>query len=166
MKSIIGLFTYGSKIENTVQKLHQAGIDAQQICIISNPGIISKLLGSKPSSTLQKFTLLGGALGIGVYTIFGIAAALCQCTNLQYGLAYGIGTFLGATLAGGLVGGAIGFLIGADEAEKDTHLYAQGIRLGGKVISIQVSDEEIDRVKQILALQDARGDKTLTTETA
>jgi hypothetical protein len=161
MKSIIGLFGRDIGVDPTIQRLKQAGVPDERIDIISNPSTVNKLLGCDSACVIKNYTLWGAAIGIGIYAIFGIVAAMCECSLLQFGQEYGVGAFIGSLLAGTLVGGVIGVLVGAGEADKDTHLYVQGIRLGGKVIAVQVADEEADRVKNILAMENVRGVRSL-----
>jgi hypothetical protein len=164
MRSIIGLFISEAVVEPTIVRLKEAGIAGEQISILSNPKTINALLGCDPACVIKNYTAWGVVIGIGVYAIFGAAAAICQCNLMQYGQVYGIGAFLGAVLAGTFVGGIIGVLVGAGEAEKDTHLYVQGIRTGGKVITIKVLDEDVDRIQYILAMENVTGVKVLQLE--
>jgi hypothetical protein len=166
MRSIIGLILRESAVDTAVERLEEAGISEEQISILSNPKTINALLGCDPACVIKNYTVWGAVIGIGIYAIFGMAAAICQCNLMQYGQEYGIGAFLGAVLAGTFVGGIIGFLVGSGEAEKDTHLYVQGIRLGGKVISIQVLEGDVDHVKHILAMENVTGVKALQLEGA
>jgi hypothetical protein len=166
MRSIIGLILRESAVDTAVERLEEAGISEEQISILSNPKTINALLGCDPACVIKNYTVWGAVIGIGIYAIFGMAAAICQCNLMQYGQEYGIGAFLGAVLAGTFVGGIIGVLVGSGEAEKDTHLYVQGIRLGGKVISIQVLEGDVDHVKHILAMENVTGVKALQLEGA
>jgi hypothetical protein len=161
MRSIIGLFRSEAVVESTIGRLKEAGIAWDQISILSNPKTINALLGCDPACVIKNYTAWGVVIGIGIYAIFGAAAALCQCNLMQYGQVYGIGAFLGAVLAGTFVGGIIGVLVGVGVAEKDTHLYVQGVRLGGKVISIQVPEGDVDRVKHILTMENLTGVRAL-----
>jgi hypothetical protein len=161
MKSIIGLFCYEAAVDPAVERLKEVGIAGERISVLSNPKTINTLLGCDPACVIKNYTVWGAAIGIGIYAIFGVAAAICQCNLMQYGQEYGIGTFLGALLSGTFVGGFMGILVGAGEAEKDTHLYVQGVRLGGKVISIQVLDEDVEHVKHILSAENVMGVKVL-----
>jgi hypothetical protein len=44
-------------------------------------------------------------------------------------------------------------LDGAGEAEKDAQVYLKSVRLGGKVISVQVAEGEAERSKQLPAIE-------------
>jgi hypothetical protein len=145
-------------------RLKEAGIAGERIGVLSSSNSVGKLIGCDPGCVIRNYAVWGAAIGIGIYAIFGVAAALCQCVRMQFGIGYGIGAFIGSILAGTLVGGVIGVLAGAAEAEKDTHLYLQGVRLGGKVISIQVPNEDVDRVKEILTKENVSGVKVICLE--
>jgi hypothetical protein len=161
MNSIIGLINRDMTVDPTLVQLKEAGIADERISVLSSPNSINRLIGCDSACVIKNYSAWGAAIGIGIYAVFGIVAAVCQCVRMQYGIGYGIGAFIGAVLAGTLVGGVIGVLAGAAEAEKDTHLYLQGVRTGGKVISIQVPNEDVDRVKQILTKGNVLGVKVI-----
>lgn len=159
MKSVIGMIRCEEAVCPAVDRLKGAGIPEEQINILSSPDSISKLLGCDPACVIRNYITWGVVVGIAVYSVFGLAAAFCECNLMQFGQPYGIGAFIGAILAGTLVGVVIGALVGAGEAEKETHLYLQGVRLGGKVISIQVPDEDAARIERLLDMDNITGVK-------
>jgi hypothetical protein len=161
MRPIIGLLKSEAIVDSTIVRIKEAGLSGERISIISNPKTINSLLGCGQACVIKDYTGLGAAIGIGIYAIFGLAAALCECNVMHYGQEYGAVVFIGSLLAGTLVGAIIGVLVGAGEAEKDTHFYVQGIRLGGRVLCIEVDDEDAERVKHILAMENVRGVKAL-----
>jgi len=166
MKSIIGLLNSEVIVDSTIVRIEEAGLAGERISIISNPKTINSLLGCDQVCVIKNYTVLGAAIGIGIYAAFGLTAALCECNMMHYGQEFGAVVFIGSLLAGTLVGGIIGVLVGAGEAEKDTHLYTQGIRLGGRVLCIEVDDEDAERVKHILAMENVSGVKALPLEGA
>jgi hypothetical protein len=153
MYSIVGLISSDSAVAPAVKRLEEAGITEARISISANSKYINQLFGCDPACVIKNYTALGAVIGLGIYAVFGIAAAMCQCNLMEFGQAYGIMAFAGALLAGTFVGGGIGLLVGAGEAEKDTQVYLKGVRSGGKVISVRVAEQEAERVKQILANQ-------------
>jgi hypothetical protein len=161
MESIIGLFNNDISVSPTLERLKEAGIAEERIRITSNPDSVNKLVDCDPACVIKNYTIIGAAIGMGIYAIFGLIAGLCQCNLMQYEQIYGIGAFLGAVLAGTFVGGIIGVLVGVGEAEEDTQLYVQGIRLGSKMISVQVGEDDAERVKQILTLGNVTDMKAL-----
>lgn len=115
---------------------------------------------------IGNYAIMGAAISAGIYAIFGLVAAMCQCNLMQYGQGYGIGTLLGALLAGTFVGDVIGILVGMDETEKNSHLYVQGANLGDIVIAIRLFEADIERVKGILVNENALGVKLIKPEEA
>jgi len=156
MSSIIGIIGSDAKADPVVIRLRQAGIPEERIKIVTNPRMVNQLLGHNPSTVIKHYAALGAAIGLGIYAIFGIFAAMCQCNLMQFGQAYGVGALLGALLAGVFVGGGIGVLVGAGVAEENTHAYVRGVMSGNRLISIQVAEEDAERVKHILAEEHAQ----------
>jgi len=161
MNAIIGLFSSEEAVYPTVERLKEAGVADERISILSNPSSINQLLGCNTVCVIKNYAVSGAAIGMGIYAIFGVAAALCECNFLQFGQEFGIGTFLGAALAGTFVGGFLGILAGVGKSEEDSRLYSEGVRTGGKIISIQVLESDAERVKNILVLENATGVKML-----
>jgi len=161
MQSMIGLLSDDSAVHPAVERLQSSGVAQERIHLLSDQASINKLLQCDPACMIKNYAFWGAAIGIGTYAIFGLAAALCQCDLMHYGQEYGIGTIVGAILVGAFVGGIIGLFVGVAESEKDSHLYVQGVRFGGRVISVQVRDEEVERVRQILTMENVHGLKII-----
>jgi hypothetical protein len=163
MNPIIGLCERETAVSPTVERLKSAGIPAERIQVLSNAKTITSMLGINPIDTIKKYMIWGVAIGVGGYAIFGLLAAHCECQMMQYGQAYGIFALLGAIFAGTFLGGFLGFVVGAGEAETETHLYTQGVAYGGKVISVQAPEAEIEHVQDILAEENVLGIRVLQT---
>lgn len=161
MRSIIGLMLSEEVVAPTIVRLKRAGITEERISILSHPNTIYELVGCAPACVIKNYTAWGATIGVGIYAVYGVAASMCECSLMHFGQEYGVLVFLGSLLAGTFVGGIIGALVGVGEAEKGTHLYIQGTRLGGKVISVRVDDENAESVKHILAMENVRGVKAL-----
>ena len=161
MKTIIGLLESEAAIDTSILHLKQAGINEKRISLLSTPKAIHQLLGCDPVCVVKNYTFYGAAIGVAIYAIFGLLAAACQCNLLQYGQEYGIGTFLGSVLAGIFVGGFLGLLVGAGEAEKDSHLYVHGILAGEKMISVEVEEEGFQQILQLLSAENILGLKVI-----
>jgi hypothetical protein len=161
MKPVIGLF--GREVDSSlvINRLKAAGIAEDKVRLLTQEGAIRKLLECEPSGLVSRYTALGAFFGIAIYGIFGLVASFCQCNLLHFGHNFGIATILGLTLGGIFVGGIIGCLIGAAESEKDSHLYVQGARIGGRVIVVQTGEEDFENVKRILEQANVSGVKLL-----
>jgi len=161
MRSIIGLLKGESDVTRSTQRLKEAGLPEDRISVFTQENAIRKILGCEPTCVVSRYAVWGASIGIAVYALFALFAGLCQCNLLHFGQAFGFGTFLGGILAGTIVGGGLGALVGAAEFEQDSHLYVQGARMGGRVIVIQASEADADRVKLILEQEKALGVKAL-----
>lgn len=166
MIQMLGLFDNPKDIEPVVEKLHSAGVSDKQVRILSDPSVICELIGCNPTNIIINYSIWGGIIGMGIYGLFGLAAALCQCNLMQFGTGYGVVTLLLSGLGGLFVGGFIGLLTGAGEADKKTHYYVQGLRLGGKVIAVQVEETAVEQMKKILVAGNGLEIKTLQGSSA
>jgi hypothetical protein len=93
----------------------------------------------------------------------GIGAALGGTAGLLAGIGViaipGIGPVVAAgwlaataagAAAGGVAGGIVGALTSAGHSEEDANYYAETVRRGGTVVSVQVADEHVPAVEAIL----------------
>ena len=161
MKPVIGFFWYEIDTSRAVNRLKQAGFAEDKISILTQESAIRSLLGCKPVVVVPKYAALGAFFGIIIYGIFGLVAGWCQCNWFSFEQMYGIGAFLGIILGGAFVGGFLGCIAGVAESEKDSHLYVQGTRMGGRVIVVQVYEEDAESVASILEQEKASGVKSI-----
>ncbi len=91
-------------------------------------------------------TVLGGGAGLlaglGMLAIPGIGPVVAA--------GWLVATALGAGL-GAASGGLLGSLVGAGVSEPDAHVYAEGVRRGGTLVTARVEDGQAALVEQILA---------------
>jgi hypothetical protein len=99
----------------------------------------------------------GAAAGAGIGATLGGAAGLLAGLGLLAipGLGPVVAAgWLAATAAGAAAGGAAGGIIGAlsqaGVSEDDAHVYAEGIRRGGTLVTVRVPDSDRARVEAIL----------------
>ena len=92
---------------------------------------------------------IGGLLvGLGALTIPGIGPVIAAGP-----LAVALSTLTGAgvgAVAGGVTGGLLGALIGLGIPEEEAEYYAEGVRRGGVLLTIQAEDNHTDQVMGIL----------------
>ena len=88
---------------------------------------------------------VGGAVGLlaglGLLAIPGIGPVVAA--------GWLVSTAAGAA-AGGATGGLIGALTQAGVSEEDAHVYAEGVRRGGTLVTVRVPDGDRSRVETIL----------------
>jgi hypothetical protein len=92
---------------------------------------------------------IGGLLvGLGALTIPGIGPVIAAGP-----LAVALSTLTGAgvgAVAGGVTGGLLGALIGLGIPEEEAGYYAEGVRRGGVLVTVQADDVNTDRVMDVL----------------
>jgi hypothetical protein len=153
-----------------VQDLEVAGIPESDISIVASnadswysDGVARGKRAAVPSARVDRDADGVDDRAEGAGTGAGIGATIGGAAGLLAGLGLlaipGVGpvvaagwlasTALGA-LAGGAAGGAIGALTQAGISEEDAPIYAEGVRRGGSIVSVRVSDGERARVEAIL----------------
>lgn len=92
---------------------------------------------------------IGGLLvGLGALTIPGIGPVIAAGP-----LAVALSTLTGAgvgAVAGGVTGGLLGALIGLGIPEEEAGYYAEGVRRGGVLVTVQAEDQNTDQILGIL----------------
>jgi hypothetical protein len=161
MNAVIGLFRGEAQASRSIGSLREIGLGEGDIRLLSQEDAIRKLLGCAPTCIVPTYAVWGALIGVAIYAIFGLAAARCQCNLLGLRGVFGVGAFIGAVLAGAFVGGFLGFILGFAEFEEDSHLYVQGVRLGGRVIVVQAGEGEAEKVKRLLEGENASGVRTI-----
>jgi hypothetical protein len=90
-------------------------------------------------------TVLGGGAGL----LAGIGALAIPGVGPVVAAGWLVATLSGAGV-GAAAGGILGALTGAGVKEDDAHVYAEGLRRGGNLVTVRVDDADAARVEQIL----------------
>jgi hypothetical protein len=148
-----------------MQELELSGIPAGEISIVASNAdnwYSSKIV---PDTSIRRDRDRDGIddSAEGAATGASIGATLGGVAGLLAGLGMiaipGIGPVVAAgwlastvavAAAGGVAGGIIGALTEAGVSEQDAHVYAEGVRRGGVLLTVRVSDAERARVDAIL----------------
>ena len=152
MRTVSRLFDSYELARQAVTELKEAGIPESEISIVAN---------NVDSRHDHKGD--GDDDGSGAGTGAGVGATLGGAAGLLTGLGMlaipGVGpvvaagwlatTALGA-LAGGAAGGVIGALTDAGVDEEDAHVYAEGVRRGGTLVTVRADEDVASRADAIL----------------
>lgn len=150
-RTVNGLFDDHSAALAAAERLKAAGIHDDDISVV----------GNRPGTTKNE-TVDDAADGAGIGAAVGAGGGLL--TGLGIMAIPGLGPVVAAgwlaatavgALAGGVAGGAVGGIVGAMKDsgvdERDAHVYAEGIRRGGTLVSARVTDEQEVVARDILA---------------
>ncbi len=161
MKTVVGMFETRSEAEDAIQRLQAAGFSRDSIGVAMRDTRESKDLASDTGTgdLAAEGATAGGLSGAGVGALVGLA--LVGSTVLLPG----IGTVLiGGPLAAGLTGAAVGAasgglvggLVGAGIPEDEAGEYSSRLERGHILVSVQASDPQVARARQILVDEGAR----------
>ena len=158
MKTLTGLFDDYADAARAVRSLEAAGFDSDAISLLVST--YDDAVGETPSA--DGISAEGAGTGAGIGALLGGAGGLLA--GLGALAIPGIGpviaagwlvtTALGA-VAGAAVGGATGSIIGGFTSsgmhEHDAHVFAEGVRRGGSVVSVRTDESRQSEVQAIFA---------------
>lgn len=160
-KTIVGLFDDFNEAQRVVQDLEGAGFNRSDISVVANQTAAIPSGSTASGATDAAGTasaagtgaatggLVGGAIGLltglGLLVIPGIGPVLAAGT---------LAATLGSTAVGAGIGAAAGGLIGglthAGVPEDEAGYYAEGVRRGGTLVTVNSPDERTDEAVAIL----------------
>lgn len=149
MRVVTGLFDDYSTAKKTVNELEEAGINSDDISIVSH--------NANEDSNAAEGAGVGAGIGAAVGGAGGLLAGLGLLAIPGVGPVVAAGwlaaTAVGA-VGGAVVGGATGGLIGAltesGVSEEDAHVYAEGVRRGGTLVTVRVEEDQYKLAQSIL----------------
>jgi uncharacterized protein (TIGR02271 family) len=148
-KTVVGLMDTADEAQSVVQALVDSGFDRSAIGLMA---------GDQEDSSSRKTATRQGEseIGVGALKGAGTGAALGGIAGLVVGLAAlpipGIGPIIAAgpiaaALAGvgvgAAAGGAIGALTNMGVPENEAHYFAEGVRRGGTLVTVNAPDDEM-----------------------
>ena len=143
MKTVTGLFDDYTDASSAVSALESAGVPSDDISIVSNNadnrhGDHSNA-GEGAGTGAGIGAVVGGAggllTGLGLMAIPGVGPVVAA----GWLAATAVGA-VGGAVVGGAAGGLIGALTSSGVSEDDAHVYAEGVRRGGSLVTAKVDD--------------------------
>lgn len=157
MKTVVGLFEYYQDAERAVDQLSSRGFGKTEISVAARDRVLrERVVGGKDQAVAESAgagavggTAVGGIagllVGIGALAIPGIGPVIAAGT---------LGTALATTAVGAGIGaaagGLIGALVGLGIPEEDAQFYAEGVKRGGVLVTVQTTDDRASEALNIL----------------
>ncbi|MGE6784502.1 general stress protein [Ensifer adhaerens] len=145
MKTVSGLFDDYADARSAVTALEDRGVPSDDISIVSNNA--GDRYGNANESNAAEGAGTGAGLGAAVGGIGGLLTGLGVMAIPGVGPVVAAGwlaaTAAGAAagaVAGGAAGGIIGAMTSSGVPEDHAHVYAEGVRRGGAVVTARVDD--------------------------
>jgi hypothetical protein len=157
MRTITALFDTYDHAASAVRSLKDAGISSADISIVANNVAGDVRYEDDTDMDAEE----GAAAGAGVGAVAGGGAGLLAGLGTiaipgigpviagGWLLATAVGALAGAAV-GGAAGGLLGALANAGVPEEQAHVYAEGVRRGGTLVSVRAEDTRADSVAAIL----------------
>ena len=161
MNTIVALYDDMDTAHKAVKALRDAGVDNSRISLVAQDaaGEYSKSVGKTKDDAGDGAATgagvgavvggIGGLLvGLGALTIPGIGPVLAAGP-----LATAVSALLGAgagAVAGGVAGGLLGALVDMGIPEEQAGYYAEGVRRGGALVTVEADDRDLDRISSTL----------------
>jgi hypothetical protein len=150
-QTITGLFDHYADARRAVQDLEASGVAHRDISIVGHDK-------DGPAAEAAEDAGKGAGIGAAVGGVGGLLAGLGLLAIPGIGPVVAAG-WLAATAAGAaggaIVGAAAGGLVGAlthaGVPEKDAHVYAEGVRRGGTLVTAKVDEPLVPTARNILS---------------
>jgi len=154
MRTITALFDTYDHAASAVRAVRDAGIPSADISMIANNVAGELDADSHAEEGAAAGAGVGAVAGGGAGLLAGLGAVAIPGIGPVIAAGWLLATAVGA-LAGAAVGGAAGGLLGAlanaGVPEEEAHVYAEGVRRGGTLVSVRADDTRADSVAAILS---------------
>jgi hypothetical protein len=161
---ITRLFDTYEQASKAVAELESSGIPHSDISIVANdpsvrasdPAAPGTVTSSAPHTESEAGTgagtgaTIGTVLGGGAGLLAGLGMLAIPGIGPVVAAGWLVATAVGAGVGAG-AGGLLGSLVGAGVNETDAHVYAEGVRRGGTLVTARVDEPQRTVVEQIMA---------------
>ena len=167
-RTITRLFDSHVDAIRAVEDLEAAGIDHDRISLVSNNadnahgdhlhasdrGPLGDRDGDNDTADgAAKGATTGGLIGGGAGLLAGLGMLAIPGLGPVVAAGWLASTLAGAAVgaaAGGATGGLLGALKDAGHTDDEAHVYAEGVRRGGTLVSVRAEDGDAARIQEIL----------------
>jgi hypothetical protein len=155
-----------------VNALETSGIPHSEISLVANADAHGRYAGTTGTSAVtgggdhpldpadrddtdtgagtKRGAVVGGVLGGGAGLLAGIGALAIPGVGPVVAAGWLIATLAGVGV-GAASGGLVGSLTGAGVSREEAHVYSEGVKRGGSLVTVRVDEADAPRVESILA---------------
>lgn len=163
-KTVTRLFDSHTDALAAVRDLKNAGVDDDRISLVASnadnwhDGMNRDGDGdgdgeNDAAEGAGKGATTGGLIGGGAGLLAGLGMLAIPGLGPVVAAGWLVSTAVGAAIgavAGGATGGILGALKDAGHTDEEAHVYAEGVRRGGSLVSVRVDDNDAMRVEGLL----------------
>lgn len=171
-KTVTRLFDTHNEALSAVTRLQEAGINENEISIVSNNaddwhgkhqmasqdnGPLGGRDGDDDNETADgagKGATTGGLLGGGAGLLAGLGMLAIPGLGPVVAAGWLASTAVGAAVgavAGGATGGLLGALKDAGHSDDEANVYSEGVRRGGTLVSVRADEADCQRIETLLS---------------
>jgi hypothetical protein len=161
-KTVVALYDHFRDAEAAVAEAVQAGAARDKVALLANtssgdhPALALNPAFAREEfdadSTAQSGLVTGAEVGIGLGGLLGFLAGISSVAIPGIGFLIAAGTWA-TVAAGAAAGGAVGAIVGAltdhGVSDKDAHLFAEGLKRGGTLITLVVAEDQVPAMTAI-----------------
>lgn len=148
-RTIARLYDTHEDAVGTVRDLEAAGIPHERVSIVASNS--DQRTATEPAASgAGAGAVIGTVIGGGAGLLAGIGAIAIPGVGPVVAAGWLVALTAGAGV-GAAAGGLLGSLTGAGVAEEEAHVYAEGVRRGGSLVTVRTDETELPRVEQIMA---------------
>ncbi|MET0531151.1 MAG: general stress protein [Microvirga sp.] len=144
--------TYDAAAE-AVKRLEQAGIPYREISVVAGEGekrnTVSVGTTDDAIGGAEAGASIGSLVGGGAGLLAGLGLVAIPGLGPMVAAGWLAATAIGAG-TGAVTGGIIGALTGAGVSDEDAHVYAEGLRRGGTLVTVRVTEDQYELVRMLL----------------
>lgn len=157
--SVVGLFDTQDHAHYAVRQLIASGFDSRNISVVASDagGSIRKETVDESGNLASAGAVSGATSGLLVGGLIGllVGATALAVPPVGFVVAGPIAGLITGAGVGMVSGGLLGALIGLGIPEEEAHIYAESVRRGGILVTVNCLEAERIRVQQILAMSGA-----------
>ncbi len=160
-QTLTGLFDDYDDARRAVQDLEAAGVPHRDISLVANNAHGGHgANGDHAARASGDDAGKGAGLGATIGGVGGLLAGLGMLAIPGLGPVVAAGWLastavgaIGGAVVGGAAGGLVGALTHAGVSEEDAHVYAEGVRRGGTLVTAKVQDNLVPTARSVLTDQ-------------
>lgn len=155
-KTIVGMFDDASEARSVVQELTELGVPRDQISLMANRGDAdadAERVSTPDANTTGEDAMSGAGIGAVAGGIGGLIVGLVALPIPGLGPVIAAGPLAAALTGAGIgavTGGVIGALTHVGVPEEHAQHYAEGVRRGGTLVTVNSPDELATRVASLM----------------
>ncbi len=154
-RTITRMYDNYEEARSVVTDLEQAGVPHGDISLVANSDAHGRYAGTTETekaagSGAGTGAVAGGLLGGGAGLLAGIGALAIPGVGPVVAAGWLIATLAGAGV-GAASGGLVGSLTGAGVSRDEAHVYSEGVKRGGSLVTVRTDEADAARVEAVFA---------------